>query len=74
MRIDFDYEHFYRIATKWKSCFAILPHRCIRTRRIIWLEWAYCGTIESLYESIFLREKRWMDKDTWLVEKLKGTI
>ncbi len=74
MKIDFDYEHFYRIATKWKLKFALLPHRCIQTRRIIWLKWAYCGTIESLYESIFLREKRWIERDTWLVEKLKGTI
>ena len=33
---------YYRAG--WQRKFAILPHRCIRSRRIIWLQYGYLGT------------------------------
>ena len=40
-------QEFYRSA-KWSLRYAILPHRCELTKKIIWLENAYYGCAEWL--------------------------
>lgn len=62
---------FYKDAT-WSLKFAWLPHRCDKTGREIWFEWAYQGINKTL--SNVTAYSRWVTKDVWLVEKLKGTI
>jgi hypothetical protein len=62
---------FYDTVT-WALKFAWLPHRCDITGREIWFEWAYCGINKVLSSNRDYR--RWITRDTWLVEKLKGAI
>ena len=62
---------FYKDAT-WSLQFAWLPHRCDITGREIWFERAYAGTVNTLKPNMLHR--RWVTKDVWLIEKLKGTI
>ena len=62
---------FYKEA-KWSLQFAWLPHRCDVTGREIWFEWAYRGINETL--SATIAYSRWITKDVWLIEKLKGSL
>lgn len=58
----------------WKFKFAWLPVRCYLTGKEIWFEHAYRGSRFQLSPGGGITERRWLDKETWLVEKLKGTI
>jgi hypothetical protein len=62
---------FFKDAS-WSLQFAWLPHRCDITGKEIWFEWAYRGINKAL--SPLRAYSRWITRDTWLVEKLKGTI
>lgn len=62
---------FYKDA-EWSLNFAWLPHRCDITNKEIWFEWAYRGINKAL--STTTAYSRWITRDTWLLEKLKGTI
>lgn len=62
---------FYKDAS-WSLQFAWLPHRCDVTGREIWFERAYQGINKELSKTIAY--SRWVSRDTWLLEKLKGTI
>jgi hypothetical protein len=69
---------FYSRAT-WKWCFAWLPHRCDRSNQLIWLRYAYRGTV--YYESVkgimtdrAALTRRWLTTDEFLIGSLKGTI
>lgn len=66
-------DKFYDDAT-WKLKFAWLPHRCYITGKEIWFEHAYHGRRSRAIPSGITTEHRWLDKETWIVEKLKGTI
>ena len=63
--------HFY-LKAQWELKFAFLPKRCAITKRLIWLEYAYCGT--ALWRSgdwDFVREVYWHSKDEHLIWELK---
>lgn len=62
---------FYKDAT-WKLKFAWLPHRCDKTNNEIWFKWAYRGVNKNL--SPTRDYARWIERDVWMIEKLKGTI
>jgi hypothetical protein len=70
---------FYQRA-EWEWTFAWLPHRCDRTRELIWLRYAYRGTVryESLLERLsdrkMVMERRWLTTDEFIIGSLKGTI
>ena len=55
--------------------FTVLPRRCYLTKRIMWLERAYCVT--AMFRSgdnTFDYEHRWSDKNEYLVAVLKDLI
>lgn len=62
---------FYKDAV-WNLEFAWLPHWCDITKREIWFEWAYRGINKKLSKTTAY--SRWITRNTWMVEKLKGTI
>ena len=69
---------FYKRA-QWEWCFAWLPHRCNRTNQLIWLHYAYCGTvyyenIKGLVTGRTVLARRWLTTEEFLIEALKGTI
>jgi hypothetical protein len=67
--------HFKRCIRGRKLKFALLPRRCYITKRIIWLESAYC--ITAGYVSGFadwVVEDRWYDKDEYLVARLRDLV
>ncbi len=74
-----DVNWFYKRA-EWEWCFAWLPHRCDRTRQLIWLQYAYRGTVryEGLKERIselkLVMERRWLTTEEFIIGSLKGTI
>jgi hypothetical protein len=62
--------------------FALFPRQCHITKRLIWLEFAYCVTAMyrpdfSIYktDSIYVGyEHRWYSKDEYLIARLKDLI
>ena len=67
-------EDTFYIGAIWELKFAWLPHRCDITGKEIWFERAYRGITTGLSQSGKVVHSRWITKDVWLVEKLKGTI
>ena len=58
----------------WYVKFAWLPKRCWISRRWIWLEKAYHGTAMWTGPGEPIFEYHWVNKDEYLVAKLKGTL
>ena len=63
---------FYRNCLGWQLRFALFPHRCDLTDRVIWLEYAYKGTSMLTGPGDPIIEHRWHDKAEHLIWKLKG--
>ena len=61
---------FYKMAT-WTEQFAWWPHRCELTRKIIWLQRAYCGCVRWS-DGWHTPEYRWHDRHEHLIWTLKG--
>ena len=67
--------HFKRCIMGRKLKFTLLPRRCYITKRIMWLESAYCITAGYRAGDMdYLYEHRWYDKNEYLVAVLKGLI
>ena len=67
--------HFKRCIMGRKLKFTLIPRRCHVTKRIMWLENAYCITSGFRQGDInWLYEHRWYDKNEYLVAVLKGLI
>ena len=62
---------FYSRA-QWSMEFAILPHRCDITKKIIWLRSAYCGVATWTGPGDNAVEVRWHDRHERLIWTLKG--
>jgi hypothetical protein len=60
------YEH-----AEWSMKFAILPHRCDITKKIIWLEYAYCGRATWTGPGFAAIETRWHSKLEHIIFQLK---
>lgn len=65
--------HFYKSAS-WHYTVAWLPCRCDISGKILWLKKAYQGTATYHGPGTPVYEYRWIDRDQFLLEKLKGTI
>jgi len=62
---------FYSRA-QWSMKFAILPHRCDITKKIIWLQYAYRGVAIWTGPGDDAVETRWHDRHEHLFWTLKG--
>jgi len=62
----------FRDRAQWTMEFAWLPHRCDITKRIIWLQWAYCGRAVWTGLGDDAVETRWHDRHQHLIYTLKG--
>jgi hypothetical protein len=75
--LEVDANWFYKRAD-WQWTFAWLPHRCDRTGQLIWLKYAYCGTVryehlvERMSDKPLTMERRWVTTEEWIVSQLKG--
>jgi hypothetical protein len=67
------YYYKHRIVGR-KLKFALIPRRCYVTKRIIWLESAYCVTSMTTGPGEPLFEYYWFDKDEYLIARLKDLI
>jgi len=66
---------FYKKAI-WIKEFAWLPHRCMLTKKIIWLKDAYKGTAlysvhNSVHDAVITSEYRWHDYDEHIIWELQ---
>jgi len=57
---------------EWSMKFVILPHRCDITKKIIWLQYAYCGVAIWTGPGDDAVEIRWHDRHEHLIWTLKG--
>ncbi len=69
---------FYDLA-QWEWSFAWLPHRCDRTNQLIWLSYAYCGTmyyedIKGVISKRVPMSTRWLTTEEYILGALKGTV
>lgn len=71
---DVDAEDTFYHNAKWDLKFAWLPHRCAVTGQEIWFKRAYRGSRKFRVDNDFMFDRRWIERNTWIIEKLKGTI
>ena len=60
---------YYRAG--WQLKFAWMPHRCIRSGKFIWLEYAYLGTAVWTGPGTPVFEYNWHSKEEHLIWHLK---
>ena len=58
----------------WYVKFAWRPQRCWISNRLIWLELAYKGTAMWTGPGDPIFEYHWVNKNEYLVAKIKGTL
>jgi len=61
---------FYNRA-QWSLKFALVPHRCDITKKLIWLEYAYCGVAIWTGTGSDAVETRWHSKLEHVIFQLK---
>lgn len=62
---------FYERAN-WILKFSWLPQRCCKTGKPIWLKKGYKGTVIWTGPGDPVVESRWLEKDRFLILRLKG--
>lgn len=73
VKMGLTHDGFYRRAD-WLLKFSWLPQRCCKTGKLIWLRKSYRGTVVWTGPGEPVVETRWVDKDRFLILKLKGDI
>ncbi len=64
----------YFIKGFWKVEFAWLPHICAKSKKIIWLTYAYRGR-RWVYDNVDRVTKvAWLSKRSYLIESIKGNV
>jgi len=71
------FENFWFRRSEWQLRFAWFPHRCEKSRKIIWLARAYCGTLRLKPDgptSVFrgVTEKFWLTPQEFVFWSLKN--
>jgi hypothetical protein len=59
---------------QWALAFALCPHRCEISNKMIWFEDAYRATSVLTGPGDPIIEHIWLSKNQYLLEVLKGTI
>jgi len=70
----FDNDAFKRRCIGWEMKFAVLPKKCHYSQKMIWLELAYRGTALWTGPGESLFEHRWISKNQYLIQKIKGSL
>lgn len=58
----------------WQRKISIIPRTCYYSNKFIWLQIAYKGTAMWTGPGEPVFEHRWVSKNQYLLEKIKGTI
>ena len=64
---------FLKRAT-WKLKFALLPRKCFKSGKSIWLTTAYRGTMMITGPGTPVFERRWLTKYEYILYAIKGDI
>lgn len=59
---------------QWAITFAVFPHRCKISNKMIWFKYAYRATSMLTGPGDPVIEYTWLSKNQYLLEVLKGTI
>jgi len=67
-------EAFKRRCIGWEFRISFLPRRCYYSKKLLWLKRAYLGVsmLTGPGEPIF--EYRWIEKNEFLIQRIKGVI
>jgi hypothetical protein len=65
-------EYALKRVESWHLEFAFMPHRCIRSRSLIWLKYAYKGIRIITGPGTPVVETFWMTKEDFIIWQLKG--
>jgi len=67
-------ENFKRRCIGWEYRIPLWPRRCYYSKKLLWLKKAYLGVsmLTGPGEPIF--EYRWIEKNEFLIQRIKGTI
>jgi len=59
---------------EWHRRFAWLPHRCIISKKWMWLKWCYAGNYYTRFceYGIFVRYRYWTDSKELTIYRLKN--
>lgn len=67
-------DSFKRLCIGWQLKFCAWPRRCHYTGKILWLKYAYEGTAMLTGPGEALFYHRWVEKNEFLLQQIKGTI
>jgi hypothetical protein len=67
-------DSFKRLCIGWELSFCLWPKRCYYSKKLLWLELTYKGTamITGPGEPLFYY--RWVDRNEYLLQKIKGNV
>lgn len=58
----------------WETKISFWPRRCYYSNKLLWFKFAYKGTAMWTGPGEPVFEHRWIDKNQYLLEKVKGSI
>ncbi len=59
---------------KWRRCFSWVPHKCKLSNKLIWLSWAYKGTVIYTGPGEPVIEFYWIKQNEFLIAQIKGLL
>lgn len=68
-------EEYERKTRDWEYSFCLLPHKCLETGKLLWLQYAYRGRKIRRYDTqhVLLTDK-WMCKQEFIVLRLMDKV
>ena len=68
----FGARHSFYIRAKWRLKFAWMPHRCVISGKVIWLQDGYIGEARWMGPGEDVVEYNWHTKEEHLIWRLKN--
>ena len=67
-------EAFHRRVVKWELKFSLFPRKCHYSKKLLWFKSAYRGMGFLTGPGDPIVEYRWIEKNEFLIQRIKGTI
>ena len=71
---SFDFDPFWKRCLGWQLKFSFYPRRCFISSRRLWFKQAYRGIAVWTGPGDPVFEHRWLSKEEFLMNKIRGTI
>jgi len=67
-------QEYERKSRTWQLSFCLLPHKCLETNKLLWLQYAYRGHKPKRYDTQIIDNYKWMCKEEFIVLRLMDKV